>query len=133
MSKAWLIYFFFSFFLFAQFFGGVSKGFTIINSLVMVTLSRVFSFKISLISLREFTQLHLSKIKRFWIELLLNFTMMMPQIWLKQNNGSLKRGQLLFIRNIIFYKKQYQQIKIKFWKLNVKNRSFCMAYCKLRP
>ena len=35
------------------------------------------------------------------------------------------------IRNIIFYKKQYQQMQIKVWKLNVKNRSFCMAFCKV--
>ena len=27
-------------------------------------------------------------------------------MWLRQNYGSLKRGQLFFIRNIIFYKKQ---------------------------
>ena len=32
-----------------------------------------------------------------------------------------------------FYKKQYQQLWMKFWKLNVKNRSgsVCMAYSKL--
>ena len=41
-------------------------------------------------------------------------------MYLWQDYGSLKRVQLLFIRNIIFYKKQWQQMYIKFWKLNVK-------------
>ena len=41
-------------------------------------------------------------------------------MYLWQDYGSLKQGQLLFIRNIIFYKKQWQQMYTKFWKLNVK-------------
>ena len=41
-------------------------------------------------------------------------------MYLWQDYGSLKRVQLLFIRNIIFYKKQWQQMYIKFWKLSVK-------------
>ena len=44
-------------------------------------------------------------------------------MWLQQSYGSLKRGQLLLIWNIIFYKKQWQQMQIKFWKVNVKNIS----------
>ena len=37
-----------------------------------------------------------------------------------------------FHRRHIFCKSQCQQMYIKFWKLNVKNRCACMAYCKLR-
>ena len=33
-------------------------------------------------------------------------------------------------RKIIFYNKQFQQMQIKFWKLNVKNISFCIISCK---
>ena len=40
---------------------------------------------------------------------------------LTQSHGSLKGSQL----------KQFQQMKIKFSKLNVKNASVCMAHCKL--
>ena len=52
-------------------------------------------------------------------------------MWSQQSYGSLKRGQLLYIRDIIFCEKQCQQMYIKFWKLNVKNRCVCLAYCKL--
>ena len=48
-------------------------------------------------------------------------------MWLRQSYDSPKRGQRLYMRNIIVYKKQCQQMYIKFWKLNVKKRSVCMT------
>ena len=48
-----------------------------------------------------------------------------------QNYGLPKRVQLLFIRNSILYEKMPIDVN-EILELNIKNRSVCMAYCKLQ-
>ena len=50
--------------------------------------SEVMVYKIY--SLWETIQVHLATLKRFWIDLLLNFTMAMTYTWLQQNYGSVQ-------------------------------------------
>ena len=52
-------------------------------------------------------------------------------MWLWQNYGLLKRVQLLFIRSSILYETMLTDVN-EILELNIKNRSVCMAYCKLQ-
>ena len=47
-------------------------------------------------------------------------------MWLQQSYGSLKRDQLLSLRDNLLYETMPTDVNKKFWKLKVKNRSGCM-------
>ena len=71
-------------------------------------------------------------LKRFWIKQLLNFTTVINQIWLRQSYGSLKLGQLYFIRNMIFSVCGFWTARLLFWGNNriLRNPSFLKTFCK---
>ena len=76
----------------------------------------------------QFARIHTSSLNKIEKTLIIRITKFHngdDVMRLQQSYGQIKRGQLLLIRNIIFYKKQYQQM------YNVKKRSVCMVYCKL--
>ena len=68
---------------------------------------------------------------RIHTSFLINIEMMINRPFSKFCNGDIvnviTEELRLIERNIIFYKKQFQQIQITFCKLNVKNGSVCMA------